>query len=338
MTARSNSVSTGLNRRGVLTGLTVAAGAAMAGGAGTAAAAVAAPIVPVTSLNHINLAVKDAKKSAEFYMSVFGAKPAAGYGNNQTLILPGAKPGYGSWLSLVGATDARPMMDHSTGKPGVYTHFGIGTSVSEREFPRIAMEIEKRFPDMKWSERPTLPLTEQAGREIYIFDPDGLAFQLISTEFNAWGDIGAGSKDPPLAPIMSINHLHIEVSDLKKSVEFYSAVYGGKPAGNAPGLQTRVLPSAKPGFGSWLSLSQGRVDKEGKYDKTDGAPGHVSHVGYGVAVPSKEFPRIASEIKKRFPDLPAPNLPVTEQAGQEIYVFDPDGLPLQLIAVDFNAW
>lgn len=141
-----------------------------------------------------------------------------------------------------------------------------------------------------------------------------------------------------IAPVMSINHLHIEVSDLKRSADFYSAVYGAKPAGTAPGTQTMILPSARPGFGSWLSLSTGRVDKEGKYDKSTGTPGHFSHVGYGVNIPNKEFPRIAAEIAKRYPNVQKPNLPVTEQAGQEIYIFDPDGCPIQLIAVDFNAW
>jgi catechol 2,3-dioxygenase-like lactoylglutathione lyase family enzyme len=201
------------------------------------------------------------------------------------------------------------------------------------------MEVEKRFPELKWSQRPTLPLTEVAGREIYIFDPDGFPIQLIAVEFNAWGDVKEPQMTgPPLAPAMSINHLHIEVSDLKRSIEFYSAVYGAKPAGNAPGLQTLVLPSAHPGFGSWISLSQGRVDKEGKYDRTDGRPGHLSHVGYGVKIPNSEFPKLAEKVKQRFPDLQKPNTPITQQAGQEIYIFDPDGLPMQLIAVNYNSW
>ena len=75
----------------------------------------------------------------------------------------------------------------------------------------------------------------------------------------------------PLVPgVASINHLHIEVSDVKRSAEFYSVVYGARPAAGTPTQQTMVLPSARPGFGSWMSLTTGVVDKAGKYDRNNG--------------------------------------------------------------------
>ena len=336
-----------LNRRQLIKGLAYAAAGAMlsqigqaevAAAAATAAAPSAPPIVPVLSFNHINLGVKDSKRSAEFYASIYGGKLSDGGTNLVTL--PGGRAGYGSWISLVEGNDPRPMMDHSMGKPGLCTHIGIGTTVSEKEFPRIAMEVEKRFPDLDWTRRPTLPMTGQAGREIYIFDPDGFPIQLIDVGFNGWGNpTEPAEKRGPLAAAMSINHIHIEVSDLKKAAEFYSVVYGAKPAAGGPNIQTLILPSAKKGFGSWLSLtSAGGGASRKETDGTDGKPGQVSHVGFGVKIPIKDFPRIAKEVKKRFPEVKMPTTPITEQAGQEIYIFDPDGFPIQLIPIEFNAW
>lgn len=326
-----------IDRRAVLKGMALAATGALAGKAGGAVAAAPAGMVPVSSINHLHIEVSDVKRSVEFYTALYGGKPAGGAPNMQTLVLPGARPDFGSWLSLSsGRVDKEHKYDKTDGRPGHISHLGLGTTMPITEFPKLAAEIKKRFPDVQ---APNLPITEQAGQEIYIFDPDGIPTQLIPTAFNAWGEVStAAPVSPPLAPAMSINHMHLEVSDLKRSVEFYSVVYGAKPAGNGPGIQSMILPSARPGFGSWLSLSQGRTDTKKEYDKTDGKPGHFSHASFGVGISNKEFPRIAAEVKRRFPNVDQPNLPVTPQAGQEIYIFDPDGLAIQLIAIDFNAW
>lgn len=172
-----------LNRRELLTGLAFATGGALVGRTREVQAAQApAPIVPVASINHVNASVSDRARSADFYSTVFGA--TFGPRKSGTMNFPGGRPGYGCWVSLVAGGEPRPQFDHSDGKPGVYTHMGIGTTVPSSEFPRLAMEVEKRFPAL---DMPTLPVTprEVAGREIYIFDPDGAAMQIIAVGFQA---------------------------------------------------------------------------------------------------------------------------------------------------------
>lgn len=323
-----------INRRQLLTGVALVAGSAVAGQVGIAFAA-DAPLLPASSINHLHIEVSDIKKSTEFYSVVYGAKLAAAYEGAQTLILPGAKPGFGSWLSLsTRRVDDKNEYDKTKGKVGHLSHVGFGTKVPMEEFPRIAGEIKKRFPNVQM---PTTPITEQAGQEMYVFDPDGIAIQQIRVEFNAWGTIGNALPGGPLMPgIASINHIHLEVVDPKKSVEFYTSIYGAKKLAGAEGLVE--FPGAKKGFGMWANITTGRADTEMKYDHTDGKPGQIAHVGFGTTTPREQYTKVAEAIAKRFPNVKKPTTPITPQAGQEMYIFDPDGFPIQMIPVEFNGW
>ena len=75
------------------------------------------------------------------------------------------------------------------------------------------------------------------------------------------GATTAQAAEPaPLAPAMSINHVHLLVKDVKKSAEFYSFIFGAKPQGDRlPSYLTMSLPGAKPGNGCWITLSTSRV-------------------------------------------------------------------------------
>lgn len=138
----------------------------------------------------------------------------------------------------------------------------------------------------------------------------------------------AQGMDAPLAPCMQINHVHLDVHNIKRSMEFYSTVLGAKPKQTTgPTNQTMYLPGAHPGFGSWLSFTQINAN----------APAGINHAGYGVKVPQSKYPEIAEELKKRYPDLKPPRTFISEAAGQEIYFFDPDGISVQLIQMDHNG-
>ena len=98
-----------------------------------------------------------------------------------------------------------------------------------------------------------------------------------------------------------------------------------------------TFPGAKPGNGCWINFSK-PADKIREFgDRSGDKAGVYQHIGYGVDVPTSEFPRIAAEIRKKFPDVRPPNLFKTDIAGQEIIIFDPDDVPLQLIQKDFNG-
>ena len=138
----------------------------------------------------------------------------------------------------------------------------------------------------------------------------------------------------PWAPAMSLNHVHIYVKDIARSMEFYSTVVGAKPKESSPPdakskSQTMYLPGAHPGFGSWISISQ----------LTDpNAPPRVDHVGFGITFDRKTgYPRIAEQLKQRYPDLKPARLFTSQAAGEEIYFTDPDGLPVQLIQIEHNG-
>ena len=85
--------------------------------------------------------------------------------------------------------------------------------------------------------------------------------------------------------------------------------------------------SAPPDGGDLIrvtTLAGASRDSRKGSDGWDGTPGMYTHVGYGVTVSTREFPRIAAEITKQFPDVKQPNLFKTESAGQECVIFDPD--------------
>ena len=222
------------------------------------------------------------------------------------------------------------------------------------EFPRIAAEITRRFPGIK---QPNLFMTDAAGQEIIVFDPGGTPIQLIQIEHNGTltgysretGEKlmatlpdkagGAPAQSTALAPAMSINHVNIGVTDLEQAAEFYSELLGAKPKDSGSTIQTMYLPGAKEGLGSWLSLTTlppGSASRESS-DAWDGTPGMYTHVGFGVTAPTSEFPLIAAEIKRWFPDIRQPNLFTSAAAGQEIVVFDPDGTPIQLIQIEHQG-
>ena len=160
------------------------------------------------------------------------------------------------------------------------------------------------------------------------------------------GDIGPGSvqaQGVPIVPVETINHVHIEVSDVERSVEFYATVFGAQPQTGSPVSQTMSFPGATNTTGCWISLSRHDNPARPAYDDhVPGPPGVYSHLGLGVKETSfADFARIAAEVKERFPNVKSPNTPtvhVPTPNVPEIYLFDPDGTPVQLIAVDHNGY
>jgi catechol 2,3-dioxygenase-like lactoylglutathione lyase family enzyme len=139
----------------------------------------------------------------------------------------------------------------------------------------------------------------------------------------------AEAMDAPLAPAMSISHVHYYVHNIKRSMEFYSTVLGAKPKqSTGPTNQTMTLPGAKPGTGCWLSFTQ--IDAK--------TPASINHAGYGVKVPQSQYKALGEELKKRFPDIkPEPRWFISEAAGIELYFVDPDGLSVQIIQQEHNG-
>jgi catechol 2,3-dioxygenase-like lactoylglutathione lyase family enzyme len=308
------------------------------------------------SINHINLGVADVKRTADYYAAVLGGRVQANpVPSAETLYFPGARPGFGMWASLGSSGGAsRKGIDGWDGTPGVVTHVGYGVTMPNTEFPGIAAEVKKRFPDTKDA---SLFKTEAAGQECMLFDPDGIAFQLIPLEHNGTlkgysketGKKLTGADGPPdkmlsapaekstaIAPAMSINHLSIYVRDLKRSMEYYSAVLGAKPYATwtrTGPMYIMALPGQHNGFGCSLSINQ----------VNEPTPTGYHHVAFGVD-PKTDLEKIAAEItqrfpvdKQKFPNKKDPSVYKMAKVWPGMDVFDPDGINFQLFQIGYDG-
>src|SRR5262249_1837427 len=108
-------------------------------------------------------------------------------------------------------------------------------------------------------------------------------------------------------------------------------------ANPVPTTATMYFPGARRDSGMWASIgSMGGASRQGS-DGWDGTPGVVTHVGYGVTMPNTDYPQVAAEVKKRFPNTKEPSLAKAEAGGQECMLFDSDGIAFQLIPVEHNG-
>ena len=117
-------------------------------------------------------------------------------------------------------------------------------------------------------------------------------------------------------------HLHMHVSDLAKSREFYRKFLGGVPVKEKPGY-VKFLPDWAPVN---LALSSG----------TPGAVGVVDHVGIQVDAPET----VVAELAR----VKAAGLPVREEMGvncchanqDKFWVTDPDGVDWEVYHLNYD--
>jgi catechol 2,3-dioxygenase-like lactoylglutathione lyase family enzyme len=131
----------------------------------------------------------------------------------------------------------------------------------------------------------------------------------------------------PIASGQSINHVHIDVLDLEKSIAFYGDLLGATVRDTSPGNATLSLPG-KP---TWMSLTQ-----------TKGEKGGYNHVGFGVPMKwnGVEAARIAKEINSKYPAAKANPTgdTVAGKSTRSIYLNDPSGIRFQLNPVEDDGW
>src|SRR5437867_944044 len=117
-------------------------------------------------------------------------------------------------------------------------------------------------------------------------------------------------------------HLHMHVSDLPKSQEFYAKFFGGGPVKEKPGY-VKFLPEWAPVN---LALSSGRP----------GGAGVVDHVGIQVDTPATVTAQLAR--------VKAAGLAVREEMGvncchanqDKFWVRDPDGVEWEVYHLNYD--
>ena len=117
-------------------------------------------------------------------------------------------------------------------------------------------------------------------------------------------------------------HVHMTVSDLVKTREFYTRFFGVEPVKVKPGY-VKFLPDWGPVN---LALSEGRAAGEG----------HVNHMGIQVDTPE--------EVVHQLARIKAAGLAVREEMGvdcchanqDKFWVEDPDGVEWEVYHLNYN--
>ena len=125
-----------------------------------------------------------------------------------------------------------------------------------------------------------------------------------------------------IAPVRTINHLQFRVTDPRKSFEFYMKLFGGHLIDTSPNGWTMMLADTK----EWISFGKIPAGSTAK-------PGTLDHAGIGIDLP-KDPDRLREALKAAFPSgkVQSPGKPGDLTYNRSIYVSDPDGFSLQLIA------
>ena len=129
----------------------------------------------------------------------------------------------------------------------------------------------------------------------------------------------AGAQVPVADPVRArtINHVHIVVNDLEQSKAFYGKLLGAKFQHE---FSKDIHSMVFPGEGGWLSLDGGtsQVDKDKK--------NRLGHFAIGIERFNAGETKAA--INKVLPDLKVEGA----ADGRSVFVFDPNGIRVQLMA------
>jgi catechol 2,3-dioxygenase-like lactoylglutathione lyase family enzyme len=137
---------------------------------------------------------------------------------------------------------------------------------------------------------------------------------------------------PAIVPARAINHVHVNVSDLKRSEDFYAAVLGATVREREEGITTMILPGASRNTGCWLSLTSVTSRIGGAEGGSPPKAGTYNHAGIGVDL--KDPKQIAADVRKMFPTVKAPEATRTDQMN----IYDPDGLRVQLVLLSHDGY
>jgi catechol 2,3-dioxygenase-like lactoylglutathione lyase family enzyme len=109
--------------------------------------------------------------------------------------------------------------------------------------------------------------------------------------------------------------VHINVSDVPKSTDFYGRLLGARPQHK---FTDKIFSIVLPGGEGWISLDGAGADPEQR--------GRMGH--FAVGIERFNADETAAAIKSAFPDLKVE----TAADKRSCFIRDPDGIRVQLIA------
>jgi catechol 2,3-dioxygenase-like lactoylglutathione lyase family enzyme len=318
-----------LTRRGALHSL-----AAVAGASRLIAQPAARPSIRVRALNHMTLFVSDPKRSLEFYQGLFGMPVQARQGDSALLRI-GPGPQY---IALAAAGPNR--------KPGI-DHFCMTVEgFDASQALKILADHGVTRSDVAGSLKAWTRMRRET-LEFYLGDPDGIVVQLQDPKYcgggRPLGDMCPAA--PELAPrkgliaVRDLSHFTLNVSDAKRSREFYQELLGMRIQ-----AYQGAMPVLAAGPGpQFLALSGGGANRASR--ATGIAHACMTMEGFD---PDKVLKMLADfGIKPRGeargpagPMVSYVSMRMEDRGGAkggtpELYFTDPDGIVMQLQDVSY---
>jgi len=263
------------------------------------------------TLNHVSITSSDPQRTAAFYQRVFGMS------GPRPLDRGGLGLDFnGHFLRL----DVQP-------KGGRISQFCIG--VDGLNPRRDATTVRAAGFDV----------TASASDYIDVRDPDGVSVRIADAAYAARCQTcpeptpnGSATSDrqPALFSAKTVNHINFRVASLRRSVEFYSRLFG------LPRKLRGILPASERVYAldfneCYLSITEGTAPSR------DAGPqvfieqvGELSHFCIGVEELDSERLRGAGLTVRGLPS----------QVGvraRSVYVADPDGISVQVTPVDWKS-
>jgi catechol 2,3-dioxygenase-like lactoylglutathione lyase family enzyme len=306
------------------------------------AQAAASPL-KVRGINHIGLAVSDAKRSVEFYQGLFGM-PVRGRQGSMTLLQMGAGPQFLAIAPV--ANGVAPSITHfCLGVEGFNVDRALaalaahGVAKSSAIGPMKAL-IESRGPDMNGAKEGTT--------ELSFGDPDGIVCQLQDTGYcggaGAMGNVcGAPERAPKgLLALRDYSHLTIFSTDSQRSNKFYQDLCGfsirSYQGPTAPTLA--VGPTVE-----FLMFTGGGAPARGGAPAAPPRPATINHAcmnmdGFKpdeilktletVGIKPREGAQGPVGAMRHYVSMRMENRGGAPEGTPELYFTDPDGLLMQL--------
>jgi catechol 2,3-dioxygenase-like lactoylglutathione lyase family enzyme len=287
------------------------------------------------AMNHVTLAVTNAKRSLEFYQRLFGLPIAATQGPVPIMRLgPGPQ-----FIALSERPTGQPGIDHVCLTVERFevdrvmkTLAGFGVTPAEPGFAGglaggpLRARVRMRGPEAGGAKEGT--------PEIYFGDPDGITIQLQAPTYcggaGLLGEMCSSPKPASKPPLVTreMNHVTLAVSDPKRSLEFYQRVFG-LPVVATQGPIPIMRIGAGPGF---IALNAAGQASPGIHHvcvtienfDPDRTMQTLAELGVKKAEGTAAGP-LTARIRMRGPEAGG-----AKEGTPELYFTDPDGITIQL--------